>query len=68
MQREVRFSTSRPIEHASTHSRQTSDSCLQRILELPLPPIKNEALYETMDPWTAASLNASLLSINIMIK
>jgi hypothetical protein len=57
MQREVRFSASRPIEHESIHSRQTSDSNLQQILDLPLPSIHNELLYNSMDPWTAASLD-----------
>ncbi|KAI6192161.1 Ankyrin repeat and SAM domain-containing protein 3-like isoform X2 [Aphelenchoides bicaudatus] len=63
-QREVRFSTSQPIEHEPLHPRQTSDSCLQRILDLPLPKIHAEIEYDELDPWTSASLNGFKLDEN----
>lgn len=57
MQREIRCLPNQYVEQESIHLRQTSDSNLQQILDLPLPSIHDEFLYQSMDPWTAASLD-----------
>lgn len=62
-QREVRFSSSRPVIHEPLHSRQTSDSNLTMILEMPLPTVYEEQIFEEIDPWTAASLNVRFLRL-----